>query len=72
MVGNVYCFPCYFVFIHTRGNYKICFIIYIQFQNCFGNDNAFTDTVTFTNICHMIKEVVIIFKTNLQIAVVSL
>ena len=62
MVGNVYCFPCYFVFIHTRGNYKICF----------GNDNAFTDTVIFTNICHMIKEVVIIFKTNLQIAVVSL
>ena len=71
MVGNVYCFPWYFVCMHARGNHKTRFMIYIPFQNCFGNDNAFADTVIFTNLCHMIKEVVMIFKTYLQTTVVT-
>ena len=57
--------------LHARGNHKTRFMIYIPLQNCFGNDNAFADTVMFTNLCHMIKEVVMIFKTNLQTTVVT-
>ena len=54
------------------GNHKAHFImIYIPFQNCFGNDNTFADTMIFTNLCHMIKEIVMIFKTNLQRTVVT-